>query len=316
MSEFKQKLQKIIDSSKIDFELESPGFMNKTQETEFTSNDKTFQISQQDPFFSRNKLTKRLRNSINEEDIIDRNYQTANEKSPYFLKGKNFLYKSINSTIKRKIIPLNLDINVFSLSENSKNKNSNTERNVFESKYYKFSKNTYNSKNSNNNSKFITEIVNNNNKEHLFNYSMNNSNSKENHHYFLTEKNVFQQDRKYYEKSRNNNKIKNKILLMKEEFRDYSSQNTIINRPIRTLNSPLYQFNRESLNYFSPIIRVNKKIEITNAINKQVFLDKSLRNNLGYELKSNEKNGKKIIYVPKRKTIRYIWRNNNIDKLF
>lgn len=326
MSEFKKKLQKIIETSKIDFEVESPGFMIKTPNTEFNSNNKTAMFSPQEPSITINYIPRSSINSINEEkEINNQNYQPKVIKPSLFRQNKTFPMKSTINTIKRRIIPMNLNDNAFSFCEKN-NDFSNFERIEFEHKNNNSAKILNRKKNMIEESKYISEIIN-DDEEKKYNFSINNhkknfsfynneNNAKKGNIYSTyTVKSVFQPEKKYFEKSRNN-KLQNKILSMKQEFMDHSSQHTIINRPIRTLSSALYQFNRDSLNYISPLIRINKRTQIKDEINKQNSLNKKLKKDFCYVPKPIEKKEKKVIYFPNKKTIRCIWKNNNRDKFF
>ena len=117
---------------------------------------------------------------------------------------------------------------------------------------------------------------------------------------------------KYYSKndirklgnSKSNNKIKDKIIKMEKEFSSSELKKNLINRPMRTLNSKLFQFNSKEFKCFSPTLHI-----LNNSRTKQFILKKNKLTNFFRE-RSN--NNLKSIFNNKLMNLNNIYENNSL----
>lgn len=89
-----------------------------------------------------------------------------------------------------------------------------------------------------------------------------------------------------------NNKIKNKIIKMEQEYSLKNQKNSLINRPPRTLNSQLFQFNKNEFKLISPTLYAINSSRIRESIKKDK-INNHFYKKIDYSFNSN-KNKKNI----------------------
>lgn len=306
MSTFKQKLEKIINISRLEYEKNSPGFMIKTIKQEYTPikivNQNNIDYFQQ----TFKTVEKPIYSNIIIDGSINLNYQLEYNKSKLMIANDNSFKTKSNLAVK-KITPLNLNLNSFS----SNIRNSITERNAhIITKNENIIKNNFKNGFINKPKKFYIKrrkISNFNNEGQILGLTSYEKkiNSNKEYSFLNNNEDKFKKikdnclnsssiDNINYPK--NYNKLREKIDLMKKECIANSVQNIIINRPIRTLKSPLYQFNSDSFNYISPTIRLNKKKLFQRNNNQQYSSNGFLRFEPKNQNKKLGKLGEKNLY--------------------
>ena len=119
---------------------------------------------------------------------------------------------------------------------------------------------------------------------------------------------------KYYSKndirkldnSKSNNKIKDKIIKMEKEFSSNELKKNLINRPMRTLNSKLFQFSSKEFKCFSPTLHI-----LNNSRSKQFILKKNKMPNFFSERYNNNL---KSIFNNKLISLNNIYENNSLSR--
>ena len=115
---------------------------------------------------------------------------------------------------------------------------------------------------------------------------------------------ISRNDIKMNENSKSNNKIKDKIIKMEKEFSSNELKRKLINRPMRTLNSKLFQFNSNDLNCFSPTLHL-----LNNSRTKQ-YNEKKNNNLFGerYNIDTIK------VFTRKYTTINDLYNNNKLNR--
>lgn len=351
MSNFRIRLKKIIDSSNMNDEESSPNIINYTTiggQTPLKPETKNnflngFQKTNFNAFNNDRKTN--FRYGFNRIPIPN-NTRNLYFSNTYIYKPNEKLNLTANNLLRNKFRPLNLEKNVFSSLNNSNNNNkfnSKINNKLLYSENY----------NLNNKENFIN--LNEKNNNNINDGNNKNNNFQKQKRIYMNKRRISEgltqtqislilgkndsvyndfnclYDAPNYKKTKTtplnkneknsgndyNNKIRKKIITLQKECTDKSIQSIIINRPVRTLLSPLYQFNCTSINYVSPTLRITSGEKIKNFIKNQNGNNCNNRGTLGlnnkfvYMKKIRDKkdiNNKNFIITQKK--------NNNLTCLY